>query len=498
MPPTGYLDSVGIEACLQYLANTYPGIVQLIPLPETSVEGRTIRSIKLGTGGGDRHGLLLLGGVHARELVPPDALVSMALRICQAYTAGNGLTFGGRTYTAGAIKLLVEALDTFILPLVNPDGRTFVQAPGGDAWWRKNRRPVGSGCIGVDINRNYDFLWSSGIGTSPSPCDYQIYNGPSAFSEPETRNVRWMLDAYPNIECMVDVHSYSQLFLYAWGDDDNQTTDPAMNFMNPAYSGLRGTPGDAQYREYIPSADLNWFTNSGTQVHDAIAAVRGRSYLVEQGVGLYPTSGTSDDYAYSRHFVDGSKNRVYAYTLEIGTEFQPLYSEAINEIGETSSGLIQFAIQCLCAVQTASLRSKRMVKLADLRKWRDTLEGSAAGRRYLELEPVVSAAFLSRLNEDSQLARESVALLEGISDAVGANPEAPVIKAELVERAQGLLDRLADVDDAGLRAAVKELRADAAHFRDRSLPEGLELASRRLAQGRAVEGTKARNPVQKG
>jgi carboxypeptidase T len=480
MPPTGYLTSVGIEACLSYLAATYPAICQLISLPEPSVEGRTIRAIKLATGGGaDRHGLLLLGGVHARELVPPDGLVSLALKLCQAYTSGSGLTYGGRTYTAGTVKLLIESLDTFILPLVNPDGRTFVQAPTGDAWWRKNRRPNAGGCIGVDINRNYDFLWPSGIGTSANPCDYQIFKGTAAFSEPETRNVRWMLDTYPNIECMVDVHSYSELFLYAWGDDDNQTTDPTMNFMNAAFNGLRGTPGDSIYREYIPAADQNWFVNSGGQVRTAIAAVRGRTYLLEQGVGLYPTSGTSDDYAYSRHFVDASMARVYAYTLEIGTEFQPVYTEALQEIDEASSGLIQFAIQCLCAVEATARRSSRTLELGQLRKWRDRLTETSAGRRYLELEPVVSSALLARIGEEEALGREAVALLEGVAAAVAADPDAPAMKAALVDRALRLLERLGRVEDPELQAAVKELQGDARHFRDKTLPEGLKSASRR-------------------
>jgi hypothetical protein len=47
MPPTGYLTASGIESCLQYLATTYPSICQLIVMPEHSMEGRTIRAIKL-------------------------------------------------------------------------------------------------------------------------------------------------------------------------------------------------------------------------------------------------------------------------------------------------------------------------------------------------------------------------------------------------------------------------------------------------------------------
>jgi carboxypeptidase T len=129
-------------------------------------------------------------------------------------------------------------------------------------------------CKGVDINRNYDFLWNSGIGTSADSCD-EIFKGAGAFSEPETKNVRYLLVQCTNINYMVDVHSYSEDILYPWGDDDNQTSDPLMNFMNPKYDGLRGyledtdqpndpnDPGGADepkenlYQEYIGSSDLD-------------------------------------------------------------------------------------------------------------------------------------------------------------------------------------------------------------------------------------------------
>ena len=50
------------------------------------------------------------------------------------------------------------------------------------------------------------------------------YHGPGAFSEPETRNVAWLLDRYPTTRYpttrfLTDVHSFSELILYPWGDE---------------------------------------------------------------------------------------------------------------------------------------------------------------------------------------------------------------------------------------------------------------------------------------
>ena len=61
--------------------------------------------------------------------------------------------------------------------------------------------------------------------------------------------------AHPTVS--LSYHSYSELVLYPWGDDQNQTTDPNQNFQNPAFDGQRGTPGN-NYKEYIP-ADVEYY-----------------------------------------------------------------------------------------------------------------------------------------------------------------------------------------------------------------------------------------------
>lgn len=231
-----------------------------------------------------------------------------------------------------------------------------------DVMWRKNRRthlpnsttggsPHGS-CVGVDLNRNYNFLWdfstyfnpSSPVSDSNYPCDYQVYHGPAAFSEPESKNAKWIFDNFPNIRFFVDLHSYSEDILYSWGDDDDQTNDPSMNFKNPAFNGLRGITNDSAYMEYIPSSDLTLAIDLANNFRDGIQSVRGTTYIVKPSMGLYPTAGSSDDYAYSRHFIDSSKEKVIAYTLEWGKEFQPPYTEMYNIIQDITSGLITFCI----------------------------------------------------------------------------------------------------------------------------------------------------------
>lgn len=405
-----YLSVTAISDAINYITTTYPAIASSFNLPETSVEGRHIKALKIaGVTATNRTGVLFLGGTHARELVNPETVVSFALRLCDAYayTNDSGLSFGPKTYDASTVQLLVNILDLFLVPLVNPDGRHFCLMPGGTPMWRKNRAPnLGQPCQGVDLNRNCDFLWSSGVGTSASSCS-DVFKGPGAFSEPETRNVRWMLDNHTNIASMIDIHSYSELVLFPWGDDENQTTDPNQNFRNPAFDGQRGVAGSG-YREYIPQADLDDFIRMGGRVRDGIAAVRGRTYTVQQSMSLYPTTATIHDYAYSRHFVDTGR-RVLAFTLETAREFQPPDAEKDQVIEEVCAGLVECLVETICPADALASLLDATFPLSAMRAFRDqTMRGIASGKRYESMlsEHAFELIRLATGNEDVRAAGE--------------------------------------------------------------------------------------------
>jgi len=347
-----YLNVVEVETATVNLAAAYPSIAQLITLPQTTFEGRTSHALRLGGGvPGSKDVVMVICGVHAREWGSCEIALNFASDLLDAYKSNLGLTYGSKSFSSLQIQNLLNTLHVVVFPLVNPDGRHHSQT--NDAMWRKNRNPSYSGgnpaCIGVDINRNYDFLFdfarafspSSGVSVSADPCDIQVYHGPSAFSEKETQNVEWLLDSFPRTRWFIDVHSYSQDMLYNWGDDENQTSNAAMNFMNGAFNGQRGVPGDA-YKEFIPADDLAIAQSLAGRFVSDLQAVRGKAYTSMPSYGLYPTSGASDDYVYSRHLTDSSKAKVYGFVVEWGTEFQPPWAEMENIIKDVSAGLMGF------------------------------------------------------------------------------------------------------------------------------------------------------------
>jgi hypothetical protein len=314
-------------------------------------------------------------------------------------------------------------------------------------------------CGGVDLNRNFDFLWSSGIGTSASSCS-QTYKGSSAFSEPETRNVRYLLDTFPNIGYMLDIHSYSELILHPWGDDHNQTTDPTMNFMNPVYDGLRGTGGAGSYREYIPGSDLDRFVLLANNMRNAIDDERGRIYTVKQGMDLYPTTGTTEDYAYSRHFVDASKRRVMAYVVETGTQFQPPFAEGYNIIKEVATGLVNFCVNCLCVSEIVMLLEHEYM-------------GTVTGRRMIDLFEKNTAELFNLTMDDNALRKQAIETLRQLNTVLAADKSEPYpqISSDLVNDIDELLEQYEKVASDTLQQALHQIRAEIAHVANRTSEE---------------------------
>lgn len=440
-----YLSVAAVNAAVDHITATYPAIATPVALPEASVEGRPVKALKIASGSGaGRTAVLFLGGTHARELINPETLISFALRLCDAYTNNSGLAFGPRTYDPGSIQSLVKTLDILLVPMVNPDGRNHCLV-GGDPMWRKNRaNHPGNVCRGVDLNRNYDFLFSSGIGTSPDSCS-DVYKGPSAFSEPETRNVRWLIDHFTNLSCLVDVHSYSELVLYPWGDDENQTTDPNQNFRNPAFDGLRGVVGSG-YQEYIPAADQQDYVAMGKRVRDGIAAVRGRTYTVQPSIALYPTSATAHDYAYAHHFVNTGRRRILGYTLETARTFQPGDVEKNNVITEVSAGLMEFLLETLCPADVIQALVDAIFPLEDMRRFRDkVMVSTKAGKRYEQL---------FRKHSD-----EVVRLFSANKAALAAGTRLLTIAGQMVDDdGQGAVRKLGPRDITVIATAVTQLQ----------------------------------------
>lgn len=201
------------------------GIAGVFDLNHRTGDGnRQVKCIKIGktTAGITPIPVLIVGGIHAREWAPPDALLDFAERLLRTYKAGTAYTdkrfvmtvsdkdsndagYTGRIvfdetspalFSHPDIHRVLTKIELYIVPCVNPDGRHFSQQPGNipgvllggnpleKKWWRKNRKSHGtcldgSPAIGVDINRNF----------SPVPSwDIDKYYNAATLSDPKLRS----------------------------------------------------------------------------------------------------------------------------------------------------------------------------------------------------------------------------------------------------------------------------------------------------------------------
>ncbi|HXD91802.1 MAG TPA: M14 family zinc carboxypeptidase [Bacteroidia bacterium] len=139
---------------------------------------------------------------HAREPESLTELVYFMWYLLENYT------------TNPEVKYLVDNLEMYFVPCVNPDGYiyNYTTNPNGGGLWRKNRRNNGDGTYGVDLNRNYDFLWGyDNIGSSPTTSS-DTYRGPSPASEPEIKMMQSFCNSHA-FKLAVNNHTYSDLLI---------------------------------------------------------------------------------------------------------------------------------------------------------------------------------------------------------------------------------------------------------------------------------------------
>ncbi|MCI0404501.1 MAG: immune inhibitor A [candidate division Zixibacteria bacterium] len=266
----GYHTYAEVKIFLDSIAAARPDLVSPVFSIGQSLEGREIWGVKLSNlpnGKDGRPEVLYTALTHAREPAGMEVLLYTIRHLLQNY--------GSDSY----VNTLLNTRDLYFLPVLNPDGYVYNQAtnPSGGGFWRKNRRPNAGGSFGVDLNRNFGYLWGlDDFGSSPNPAN-ETYRGTAPFSEPETQRLRDFVLSQ-NFTFEIDYHAYSNLWLFPWG----YGTEPAEDYW--------------LFRALADSAVL----------HNA--------YFPGPGWQLYLTNGTSIDWSYGAD----SAGRTFSFTPEVG------------------------------------------------------------------------------------------------------------------------------------------------------------------------------------
>ncbi len=254
------------------------------------------------TTSGTKPDLFVTGAVHAREYTTAEFVLRFAERLADSYE------------TDADVRWLLDHQEVHLMLQSNPDGRK--QAESGKLW-RKNENTdhCPSYRPGVDLNRNFDFKWG-GTGASNWECSLN-YRGSSAVSEPETKAIStYMTNLFPDARgpddtdaspadtsgVFLDIHGHGRLVLWPWGHIE------------------QAPPNGAALETF--GRKLAFFNG----------------HLPQQAVGLYPTSGTIDDYAY------GVLGRA-GFTYELGMSFFESCSTFENSILEGNLKSLLYAFK---------------------------------------------------------------------------------------------------------------------------------------------------------
>ncbi|XP_072003599.1 carboxypeptidase A1-like [Engystomops pustulosus] len=246
------------------LVMDYPKLVSKIDIGQ-SYEGRPIYALKFSTSG-NKPAIWIDTGIHSREWITQATGIWTAKKIASSYGVDSSLTD------------ILDNMDIFLEIVTNPDGYAYTHST--NRMWRKTRSiNVGSSCVGVDPNRN----WNAGFGgpgSSSNPCG-ETYHGAYPHSEPEVNSIVDFILAHGNVKAMLTIHSYSQMLLFPYGYTNELAPD---------------------HKELMELAK---------RTATALASLHGTKYTYGTTIAtIYQADGTTTDWAYN----NGIK---YSYTFEL-------------------------------------------------------------------------------------------------------------------------------------------------------------------------------------
>ncbi len=287
----GFLTLDEVMAELDEMTSLYPNLITAkFTIGNTqTIEGRDVYAIKISDNPNvteDEPEVLYTSLIHAREPESMQQLIWYMWYLLENYGTDDEITY------------LVDNLQMYFIPVVNPDGYEYNHTtdPDGGGMWRKNKRDNNNNGTfseyddGVDLNRNFGYQWGyDNSGSSPDPSS-ATYRGSSAFSEPETQIIRDFTNQHEFLLAH-NHHTYSGLIIIPWGYETIHTPDD--DFLRTS--------------AHLMASENGYTVGQGWEI-------------------LYTVNGDSNDWMYGEQT---TKPKIMAYTQETGESFWPSQSEII-------------------------------------------------------------------------------------------------------------------------------------------------------------------------
>jgi murein tripeptide amidase MpaA len=278
----GYFKTQEMFDILSNMRTLYPNLIsESFSVSDTLThEGRTIYGWRISNNPDvvqDKPKVLYTALIHAREPATLSTTLFYMWYLLENYGTDPEATF------------LVDNTELYFVPLLNPDGyaRNEQTNPNGGGMHRKNRNPNhGTTNRGVDLNRNFPYLWgTTGVSFNQNS---DTYPGTGPISEPESKVFKKIAEQW-GVSHAFNAHTHGRLLLFPIG----ATSD-------------------------VFAVDHDYF--------DAVTQemVIYNNYEAIKSSGLYPASGDTDDFMYLDY-------GIFAMTPEIGGAFWSPQNEIVDD-----------------------------------------------------------------------------------------------------------------------------------------------------------------------
>jgi len=271
-----------VQTTLENLASTY-SFASLFSMGK-SLQGRELWTLRLNTTAqgmqpSSKPGCVLMATIHTREHLATVFALRLAEYLCSNYDS------------------TLQQLDIYITPLWNPDGNEYDLSGNPYRCYRKNMRINPDRSIGVDLNRNFGFVWGSTGASAVFTSD--TYRGPYPFSEPETKAFKQFIEHRNNIKTFASYHTYGELIIYPWG----HTSAPLQNSLDRRVH-VTLARNMAKITGYTPQQASKLYLTSGDAVDWTYGARGIISFTLELIPQLYGQIGCSGFYPTNQTIID--------------------------------------------------------------------------------------------------------------------------------------------------------------------------------------------------
>lgn len=225
----------------------------------------------------ERPALFIFSTVHAREWIAPMTTCYIASKLVSDYDADD------------QVRMLLDHARVVVVPVGNPDGYSYTWSV--ERYWRKSRRDNGDGRFGVDINRNWSFVWGGEGADRGTGGD--TYRGTVAFSEPETRALRDVaIGLGDSLVGHIDYHAYGRLIMWPYGYSSQAITPmPFDEELIDVATCMSHAISDTTGVVYAPIQITDLYAAAGNSVDWFFGIAHSMSYAIELGTSFSAPTG---------------------------------------------------------------------------------------------------------------------------------------------------------------------------------------------------------------